>query len=210
MIDDAISNEETEDANEESEFLFDDEIKELWELVEKNAEWQQKLDEILCHLQTDPLKTQSELILLVQSILQSHSGKKLSHLNEIQLKQLIAKFTKQIIKKLQDPYFGLKDVEIEEQDDFEHLTPQSKKQLKYVIKQFLIYEAYKILTPRKIAGKTKMDTFIYNLILRGLEKAMKYSNMSEFQIQKIPNKYMKKLMAARKQFKQLGELRSVI
>ena len=207
MIDNEISKSALEEEGEDSGFLFNDEIKELWGLVEKSKDWQDQIDDILSHIQTDPIKTQSELILLVKSILQNHSGQKLPHLNEIQLKQLIAKFTKQIIQKLQDPNFGLKDIETEEIDDFEHLTPQSKKQLKYVVKQFLIYEIYKILTPRQVAGKTKMDTFIYNLILRGLEKAMKYSNISEFQIHKIPNKYMQKIMAARKQFTKLGDIR---
>jgi hypothetical protein len=40
--------------------------------------------------------------------------------------------------------------------------------------RIMIYEVYKVLNPRKLAGETKIDNFINNVITRGIDEAIKY------------------------------------
>lgn len=63
---------------------------------------------------------------------------------------------------------------------------ESRKQLKEILKRAVIYESYKSMNPRKIAGETVRENFEDNVVLRGIKKAIKQegaaasSTMSQF------------------------------
>ena len=59
-------------------------------------------------------------------------------------------------------------------DKNDHLTAASVRNTKQILKRFAIYEMYKILNPRRIAGETKRENFIHNYISGGIRKAMHY------------------------------------
>lgn len=67
-----------------------------------------------------------------------------------------------------------------------------------IMKRFIIYEIYKILTPRRIAGQTKLDNFIANFILRGEKVARKFEGGSDADIKKYSPQLIKKLRLKRK------------
>lgn len=58
----------------------------------------------------------------------------------------------------------------QEEEKEEKLTEEQKK-LRY---QRIIYEAYKILNPERIAGETSLENFVSNIITRGIAIAREY------------------------------------
>ena len=61
-----------------------------------------------------------------------------------------------------------KDKEREEKE--EELSEEQKK----IRHRQIMYEAYKILNPHRIAGETSLENFISNVLTRGIEVARKY------------------------------------
>lgn len=59
-------------------------------------------------------------------------------------------------------------------DDYEFLNEKDKKRIKEELIKQAIYELYKMLNPRRIAGETKLENFINNVVVRGVEIASKY------------------------------------
>ncbi len=58
----------------------------------------------------------------------------------------------------------------EEEEKFEELS-KDQKALRY---RQIMYEAYKILNPERIAGETSLENFISNVLVRGIEVAREY------------------------------------
>ena len=58
----------------------------------------------------------------------------------------------------------------EEKEKEEELTKEQKK----IRHMQIMYEAYKILNPRRIAGETSLDNFISNVLTRGVKVAREY------------------------------------
>ena len=54
------------------------------------------------------------------------------------------------------------------------VTQQAKKDFRNMVKRFAIYEVYKIMDPRRIAGETKIMNFVHNMIMGGFTKASQY------------------------------------
>ena len=59
------------------------------------------------------------------------------------------------------------------------LSKQVQSDVKRVIKNFAIYEVYKVMNPRRIAGETAKDNFAHNMAYRGEKKAMQYEGGKE-------------------------------
>jgi hypothetical protein len=68
---------------------------------------------------------------------------------------------------------------------------QQKDNLKEPMKRCIIYEAYKIVSPRAIAGETVESNFKNNIIMRGVDKALKIEKKTMEQAEK---KYGKNFM----------------
>ncbi|RZI47304.1 hypothetical protein EDM53_02425 [Rickettsiales endosymbiont of Peranema trichophorum] len=64
--------------------------------------------------------------------------------------------------------------EQEEQEQEEKELSNEEKERRYRI---LVYQIYKIMNPRRLAGETKLDNFIHNVQARGIKEAMKYEGM---------------------------------
>lgn len=65
--------------------------------------------------------------------------------------------------------------EIETDGDYKNITEQSKKDLTRIVKNFAIYEIYKCMNPRRIAGETEQSNFLHNVVIRGIDVAKKYT-----------------------------------
>lgn len=57
----------------------------------------------------------------------------------------------------------------------QQITEESKKNLKTLLTKFAIYEVYKVMNPRRIAGETKKANYEHNLITGGEKKADRYA-----------------------------------
>lgn len=70
--------------------------------------------------------------------------------------------------------------------------------LKAMMKRFVIYEIYKMINPRRIAGQTRLGNFISNFILRGEKVAKKFEGGTEQELKKYNPKLLGKLRKKRK------------
>ena len=64
--------------------------------------------------------------------------------------------------------------ELEHEHEHEMTEEERKNYMKWII-----YEAYKIINPNRIAGETDLENFISNITTRGIEEARKYTSHSE-------------------------------
>ena len=78
----------------------------------------------------------------------------------------------------------------------------SKKNLKKLIKNFAIYEIYKIMNPKRIAGETKKMNYVNNLIYGGKKLAQKYEGGKASDLKKYGEKEIQKIDKSVKKFKQ--------
>ncbi len=62
---------------------------------------------------------------------------------------------------------------------YESASIQSKKDLGRIIKNLAVYEIYKCMNPNRLAGETKKDNFIHNVIIRGAKYAMQKASKAE-------------------------------
>ena|GEM_PF-1188135 len=87
------------------------------------------------------------------------------------------------------------------QDKYSHLTASAIQNTKQILKRFAVYEVYKVMNPRRIAGETSRSNFVSNFVTGGLRKAMKY-DPKEFQ--KASPQEIKQLHKAHGAFKKSG------
>jgi hypothetical protein len=78
---------------------------------------------------------------------------------------------------------------------------QAKQQIKNLLKRFIIYEVYKIMNPKRIAGETKVANFINNMIVGGLKRAVKYEGGRKRDLSKYSPKMIKTLNKYHNKFK---------
>lgn len=59
------------------------------------------------------------------------------------------------------------------------LDIEAKKNLKKIMKNFVVYEIYKIMNPKRIAGETAKDNYKHNLMEGGQRLAEEYEGGKE-------------------------------
>ncbi|MFQ3307145.1 MAG: hypothetical protein ACI8ZF_000386 [Candidatus Midichloriaceae bacterium] len=104
----------------------------------------------------------------------------------IKNKQLLQKLLEYLILNMDNPNMDMtlviflekvlgvkkgKDKNKEEEEEKEEELTEEQKRIKY---QQVMYEAYKILNPERLAGETSLENFISNVITRGIEVAREY------------------------------------
>ena len=68
-----------------------------------------------------------------------------------------------------------KDLDIDEQEfEFDFMSKKEKEQYREHLKQMMRYEVYKFLSPRQVAGESKLENFINNVVHFGMDLAAKY------------------------------------
>jgi hypothetical protein len=86
-------------------------------------------------------------------------------------------------------------------DKYSSLTAASIQNTKQILKRFAVYEIYKVVNPRRIAGETKAQNFLHNYITGGIKKAMRY-DLSE--VKKASAQTIRTLEKKRKSFVKSG------
>ncbi len=77
----------------------------------------------------------------------------------------------------------------QEEEKQDELTEEQKKN--YM--RWIIYEAYKIVNPNRIAGETDLENFISNVKTRGIKEAMKYTSNGEEYEKEIGRRVINKM-----------------
>lgn len=127
---------------------------------------------------------QSKLVLLIQEHLKNKkrmlSPEKLAKIeaDEKKIVRDIEELCRKLLKKIDielDPSLG----QISSKDRSHILNLESKKNIKRLIKNFAVYEVYKIMNPKRIAGETAKENYVNNLIEYGENIASKYEGRKE-------------------------------
>lgn len=80
---------------------------------------------------------------------------------------------------------------------------KSRANFALVVKKLVIYQMYKILNPKRIAGETQADNFRDNMIVGGIKYAQKYAKMDKGKIQKLTKEFSKQIEKSRNSIDQM-------
>lgn len=138
---------------------------------------------------------QSQIILLIKDYIKGEGqGNSLSKLDEDDLNKDVTRASKLLIKEHN------RTAKADDNEDLNNpgknhysLSNQSKENLKRLIKGFAIYEVYKVMNPKRIAGETKKENFAHNVITRGFEEATHYTGGSKEELKNYSPDSIKKL-----------------
>jgi hypothetical protein len=156
---------------------FESELAHVFEEMEKDDDLGSAVEKLIdeCH---EMEEIQSKLILLIKEHLKkkrknSVEGVKGADADEEKIardaEELCRKLLQQIDQEL-DPSLG----RISHKDRAHMLNLESKKFLKRVMKNFAVYQVYKVMNPKRIAGETAKDNYVHNLIEGGVSLASKH------------------------------------
>ena len=135
----------------------------------------------------DP-KVLSEAIEIARKLQTDSSNSNFSAKDLNQHKNILAKLLEYLILNQDNPNIDIsliqfleralgitkskdKDKKKEQEEEKEEELSEEQKKIRY---QQIMYEAYKILNPERIAGETSLENFISNVITRGIEVAREY------------------------------------
>lgn len=196
----------------------DEDIKKILEYLENDPEFSKKLDDLVLQIGKsggDLSKLHSQIILLLENamkkvVVKNYIKRLLEKLDgnaesiKVKINKLGLYLIKNRTKYLQD--FDMKDLADPEMSKL-FLDSVVAKNLRNIMLRFMIYEAYKILNPRRIAGVTREQNYISNYIVRGARVADKYDKDMTKHLAKSNPKLLKNLAKKRKKFKK-GEIGS--
>ncbi len=69
----------------------------------------------------------------------------------------------------------------------------SHKYFKDIIKQFAIYQLYKVMNPRRIAGETKKENYKHNMVIGGNKLAVKHEGGKPAEVASYDKSFIKKV-----------------
>lgn len=124
-------------------------------------------------------EAQAGIVLAVKDHLKAKkkSGVSADKVDELEKKitEDIAEFVEKISDDDMDPDLGT----VSKKNKANLLTIESRKNLKRIMKNFVIYEIYKVMNPKRIAGETTKDNYLHNLVQGGEKLASKYEGGRE-------------------------------
>ena len=186
---------------------YESEMAEILEELKKDANVGKAIDRII--EEADELgEMQSKLILLIKQHLAKSelkidklTGKKIKF-NDEEVEQDISKFTHNLIKK----YEGAdRDIDANNSiNDKYPLDAKAKANITKTIKEFAIYEVYKVMNPRRIAGETQKDNYAHNMMIGGEKRASKYEGGKESDLKSYGEAEVRRIERVSKTFQKGG------
>jgi hypothetical protein len=179
-------------------------IKIFSELDDDNS-FNQEIEALLACLNEQTLdltKLQTQIIVIIKKYLGKFQNRKLSvNIDERLISKDIREISDHLMhyrsKLIQESMQSL----IKSKDNLYNVDNKIIKDVKRIIKNFAIYQAYKFMNPRKIAGETKKDNFANNYIKGGMNLAKQYEGGSKSDLKKYSPEFLQKLEKAHKSFK---------
>jgi len=189
------------------------EVDAILDALNNDDEFNSELEGLIASIQDQTLDLshlQSSMILLIKAALEKMSGRDKEKIKAI-LKSKERKITEHIAaistlllhKKSKIVQVATQGIN-KPKDQYSHLTVDSRNNLRQVMRRFAIYEVYKIMNPHQIAGETRKDNFIHNVIAGGLKRAMKYEGGTKEEIAAYSPKFIKSLEKQHDRFKRGG------
>jgi len=186
---------------------YESEMVEILEELKKDANVGKAIDRIIEEA-ADLGEMQSKLILLIKKHLAKSelkidklTGKKIKFTDE-EVEQDISKFTRDLIRKHEET-----DHDIGTNDSIDGKYPldaKAKADIKKTIKEFAIYEVYKVMNPRRIAGETAKDNYAHNMMIGGEKRASKYEGGKESDLKSYGEAEVRRIERASKTFQKGG------
>jgi hypothetical protein len=142
----------------------------------------------------DAIELQTKLLLLLYQFFEKRidDHKELRSLMERKDKSINDDVAKLSVFIMQSRSQILKQFSLE-LDIEKYLTNRSIATLRNTIKRFVVYEMYKFITPKKIAGETKKQNFTHNMLVGGLKRASRYAGGSKSQVAGYGKAFVQKL-----------------
>jgi hypothetical protein len=168
-------------------------------VLDSDLNFQIAVEKVLANIDNvDITQTQSELLLLLYQFFKSKMD------NRGYLKTLLKKrkkYIKEDIKKMSLFIMQTKSKIMRDasrniasaKDRYEYLSKESRNNLRAIIKRFAVYELYKFVTPRKIAGETRRENFVHNMLLGGLKYASRYEGGTKAEVASYSPQFLRKL-----------------
>lgn len=161
---------------------YESELAHIFEELEKNDDLGQAVEQIFDKT-NDLNEIQSKLILIIKEHLKT-SKKNIAKsqdgvdADEAKIAKDITEFCHTLMQNL-DEDLEYSSGKISNKDRAHLLDIESKKNLKKIMKNFVVYEIYKVMNPKRIAGETAKDNYKHNLIEGGQQLAEKYEGGQE-------------------------------
>lgn len=156
------------------------ELENLFEEIGQDEDLGKAIEKIFDEI-TDLNEIQVKIILLIRNYLKAKkkSGIDVNKIDELEKKitEDISKFAgkfNRVVEEEIDPNLGTVKKGKES-----ILNIEAKKNLKRIMKNFAVYEVYKIMNPKRIAGETKEDNYRKNLMQGGEQLASRYEGGKE-------------------------------
>ncbi len=190
---------------------YESELKDIFEELEKNDDIGAAIDAIL--EQTDDLlEIQAKTVLLIKQHLKLRAKEKKKkqditkdekelEIIEEEINKDITELARRLLKQLdQDLDIAI----LSKKDRAFILDKKAKKDFKRIIEGFAVYEIYKVMNPRRIAGETKKQNFKNNLFVGGKGLAMKYEGGKKADLAKYSTKELTLMQKQAKDFRKNG------
>ncbi len=156
------------------------ELENLFEEIGQDEDLGKAIEKIFDEI-TDLNEIQVKIILLIRNYLKTKkkSGIDVNKIDELEKKitEDMSKFAEKfnrVVEEEIDPNLGTVKKGKES-----ILNIEAKKNLKRIMKNFAVYEVYKIMNPKRIAGETKEDNYRKNLMQGGEQLASRYEGGKE-------------------------------
>jgi hypothetical protein len=186
---------------------FESDLAHIFEEMEHDNDLGAAVDKLIeeCYELTE---IQSKLILLIQEYLKKN--KKIDHKSlkgvdadekkiARDVEELCLKLLRNIDQEL-DPDLG----RISRKDRINILDLEAKKSIRRIMKNFVIYEIYKVMNPKRIAGETAKDNYRHNLMEGGEKLASKYEGGKQDDLKKYGSLEVAQLKRQAADFKKGG------
>lgn len=90
---------------------------------------------------------------------------------------------------------------LDKRDKFHNLQKKARENYKRMLKNFAIYNVYKVMNPRRIAGETKKDNYRHNMYIGGQKLASKHEGGRDHEVSGYNKKFIKNTKKIAKLFK---------
>ena len=189
---------------------LENEVKSLLEEMSSNPEDSLDIDAIVDILFEQGIlmntKDLSNLIVNILKKVRTKSGSQNKKLTKSELSQMLQNL-QSVSNFLLLQYTLSTDTHKKQQKEEKKYQEQQqiRNNLKLILKRAIIYEAYKIVSPRKIAGETLETNFKSNIIMRGVKNALKVERKTYKQAEQTYGKgFIKQAIKAKKAKKSTG------
>lgn len=188
--------------------LSSEEAMEIFNSLSANDAFDQEIEQILAILNEktmDLTKLQTQIIILIKKYLGKLDGKKLGvKIDEKMINKNVAEVSNYLMQQRSQVVKEANKGLIKSKDNLQGISGKSRDNLKQIVKNFALYQVYKFMTPKRIAGETKEENFAHNMIKGGMDLARQYEGGSKSDIKGYKPEFIKKLEKAHQQFKSGG------